>query len=280
MITNEHTFQNNNGNSRFYHEWLPDDDNVRAVVLIVHGHGEHSGRYTHVAEAFTNAGFACYGIDHMGHGKSDGDRAYIPDMALAVADLRQLYELITARYSNKETLIFGHSMGTLIAVMFTLKYQSDVKALALTGVAITGEDLQPKWLIAAGLGASKFIPKIKLSPPADPDVLSTDPDIIRQWDSDPLTFKDMWRIGTSAAMVKAGRILRQQIPQLTLPLLVMHGGADELTPSSGATFIQDHAQSDDLTVKIYDGLRHELVNEIGKEQIIQEITDWLVAHTA
>jgi len=280
MITNEHTFQNNAGLSLFYHEWLPDDNqNIRAVVLIVHGHAEHSGRYTHVAKVFTQAGFACYGIDHMGHGRSGGDRAYIPDMELSVADLRQLYDTVTKQHPDQPVLIFGHSMGTLISLLFTLRYQSDIQALALTGSAITGEELQPGWLVSLAIQSAKVVPKIRLSPPGGDNVLSTDPQVDIDWEADPLTWKKMWRIGTSAAMIKAGRIIRDRIHELTLPLLVMHGGADELTPVSGTQYTQAHANSDDITVKIYDGLRHELVNEIGKEAIIQEITDWLVAHS-
>jgi alpha-beta hydrolase superfamily lysophospholipase len=279
MITHEQTFENINHATRFYYEWLPDDGIINAIVFIVHGHGEHSGRYRHVAEVFTQAGFACYGIDHMGHGKSSGDRVYIPDMALAVADLRQLFEAITTQYPDKPVLMFGHSMGSLIALQFTLKYQSDLRGLVLTGTAITGEDLQPSWLVSVALMASKVIPKARLSPPLQADVLSTDPDAIIEWANDPHTWKKMWRIGTSAAMIQAGRDIRPQIPQLTLPLLIMHGGADELTPTSGATFIQEHANTDDITVKIYAGLRHELVNEICRAEIIDEITQWLLKHS-
>jgi len=288
MITNEHTFQNNEGISLFYHEWLPDgddirglptNDDIRAIVFVVHGHGEHSGRYTHVAQSFTEAGFACYGIDHRGHGKSAGDRAYIPDMELAVADLRLLYDKITPQYPDKPVLIFGHSMGTLISLLFTLRYQSDVTALVLTGVAITGEESQPALLVSSLMFVASLMPKLTLSPPSSATVLSTDPDIIGQWENDPLNWHGMWRLGTSKAMILAGRTLRERIQELTLPLLVMHGGADELTPSSGATLIEQQAKSADITVKIYDGLRHELVNEVGKEDIIQDITDWLVAHS-
>lgn len=279
MIEHEHTFQNQDQLKLFYHEWVPDNGDIRAVVFIVHGHGEHSGRYRLVAESFTQAGFACYGIDHRGHGKSGGDRAYIPDLQLAVDDLRELFEQVQTQHTDKPLLIFGHSMGTLISLMYTLQYQQNIEALALTGTAITGEELQPGWLVSLGIIAAKFIPKVQLSPPTPATMLSTDPDIASQWQSDPLTLKSMWRIGTSVAMIQAGRNIREQVHNLTLPLLLMHGGADELVPVSGSLYLQEHAQSDDITLKIYDGLRHELVNEVGREAIIREITDWLVAHS-
>lgn len=279
MIENKYTFQNKTDLEIFYHEWLPDDDNIRAVVLIVHGHGEHSGRYRHVAKSFTQVGLACYGIDHQGHGKSDGDRIFIPDMTLAVDDLSQLFDIVKEKYPDNPYLVFGHSMGSLISLQFVLRYQEQIKALALTGSAITGDESQPAWLIWLAIQAAKIIPRVRLSPPLPPTVLTTDDEQVKLWLADPLTDKGMWRIGTSAAMLTAGRILREQVHQLTLPMLVMHGGADKIVPSTGATYLEQHAQSDDITVKILPGLRHEVVNEVGRESIIQEITDWFVNHT-
>jgi acylglycerol lipase len=278
MIQNEHTFQNKDETTLFYHEWLPDDKNVRAVVFIVHGINEHSGRYRHVAASFTQAGLACYGIDHRGHGKSGGIRAYFTDIGDVVDDLHQLFEIVRKQYPDKAMLIFGHSMGSLVSLEFTLRYQQDIKALALTGTAITGDEAQPAWLLALVQQAAKVIPKVRLSPPESADILTTDPEQVKLFETDPLVVKGMWCIGTSAAMLQAGRSIRERAHQLTLPMLVMHGGADKLTPSSGATYLEQHVQSDDITIKIYPGLRHELVNEIGRDEIIKEITDWLVAH--
>lgn len=279
MIQNEHTFQNKDQTTLFYHEWLPNDDNIRAVVFIVHGVGEHSGSYRHVAESFTQAGFACYGIDHRGHGKSGGMKVYFTDIGDVVDDLRQLFEMIQTQYTDKPILIFGHSMGSLASLEFTLRYQQDIKALALTGTAITGEELQPAWLVALVQQAAKIIPKVRLAPPSSADILTTDEEQVKIREADPLTDQGMWRIGTSVAMLKAGRSIQERAHQLTLPILAMHGGADQLVPSSGATYLKEHVQSDDITIKIYPGLRHELVNEIGRDAIIQEITDWLVAHS-
>lgn len=279
MIENEHTFQNKDGLQLFYHQWLPDSNDIHAVVMIVHGHGEHSGRYRHVAESFTQVGFACYGVDHRGHGKSGGARVYFNDITHVVDDLRQLVDTVQAKYPGKDLLMFGHSMGSLISLEFVLRYPNEVRALALTGTAITGEELQPKWLISLASQAAKFMPKVRLSPPLSVNVLTTDPEQIKLWEADPMTEKGMWRIGTSVAMLKSGRYIREHAHQLTLPLLILHGGDDVLTPSSGATYLEEHAKSDDMTVKIYPGLRHELVNEIGRDEIITEIRDWLMAHS-
>lgn len=279
MIQNEHTFQNRDKITLFYHEWLPDNGAIRAVVFIVHGHGEHSGRYRHVAESFTQAGFACYGIDHRGHGKSEGLRIYIPDLQLTVDDLHELFEQVQAQHTDKPFLLFGHSMGTLISLMYILQHQHNIKALALTGTAITGDEIQPAWLVSLAIKAAKFIPKVRLSPPLSPTVLTTDTEQIKLWLADPLTDKGMWRIATSAAMLSAGRHIREHTHQLTLPILALHGADDTLTPPSGTTYLKENVQSDDITVNFYPNLRHELVNEVGREAIIREITNWLVEHS-
>ncbi len=278
MIEKEHTFQNAENISIFYHEWLPDEGDIRGIVFIVHGHSEHSGRYRHVAESMTRAGLACYGIDHRGHGQSGGLRVFIPDMRLAMRDLRQLFDQTASQYPNKPALMFGHSMGTLIALEFALRHQDRLRGLALCGTAITGEESRPAWLVAFALQAAKIIPKVRLSLPGSDDVLTSDAAELERWRADPLINRGMWRLGTSAAMALSGRRIRQSAHQLTLPLLIMHGGDDRLVPASGSTLLARRAQSDDLTLKIYEGLRHELVNEVGREAIIQTLTDWLADH--
>ena len=279
MIEFTHRFQNKDDMTLFYHEWFPDDEGIRAVVFIVHGVGEHSGRYRHVAESFTQAGFACYGVDHRGHGRSEGMRVYFTDIADVVNDFRQFFEMIRSKYDGKAILLFGHSMGSLVTLEFTLRYQDDVQAIALTGTAITGDETQPAWVIALARKAAEIIPMVRLSPPSPPDVLTTDLNQALKFVTDPLTDKGMWRIGTSVAMLDAGRSIRGRVHQLNLPILAMHGEADSLTPVSGAHYLKQHVQSEDITVKTFPGLRHELVNEVEREAIIQEITDWLVAHS-
>jgi len=278
MIEKEHTFRNTENINIFYHEWLPDRGDSRGIVFIVHGHSEHSGRYRHVAESLTQAGLACYGIDHRGHGKSGGLRVFIPDMRLAVGDLRQLFDKAASQYPNKPLLMFGHSMGSLIALEFVLRYQDRLRGLALSAAAITGEESRPGWLVAFAVQAAKIIPKVRLSLPGPADVLTSDAEELKRWQADPLINRGMWRLGTSAAMVHSGRRIRQLAHQLTLPLFIIHGGDDRLAPVSGSTFLAQRARSDDLTIKIYEGLRHEPVNEVGRDAIIKTLTNWLAAH--
>jgi alpha-beta hydrolase superfamily lysophospholipase len=279
MIECENRFQNADDQRIFYREWLPEAGEIRGIVFILHGINEHSGRYRHVAAALTDGGLACYGIDHRGHGKSDGLRGFIPDLQPAVDDVEQLYRLVRAERPQLPPLIFAHSMGSLIGLGFVLRQPEGLRGIALSSVAIHGERTAPAWLVSLLLLAARFIPKLRLSPRRPDSVLTRDAGKLREWRDDPLVEKRMWRIGTSAALVYMARHICASAQAIKLPLLAMHGGADKLTPASGAHFLAENAASSDITVKIYRGLRHELVNEIEREEIIATLRDWLLDRT-
>ncbi len=255
---------------------MPNAGGAQVLALIVHGLGEHSGRYRHVAAALTAAGFHCFGIDQLGHGKSGGLRGFIPDLRLAVDDLRCLYEIATEHDAHKPVFLFGHSMGSLTSLEFALRYPDRLSGIALSGVAINGEYTRPAWLVKLCLFAAAYIPKLRLSPPGSPRALSHDDEIVKEWWEDPLIDRGMWRVGTSAALLLASRRIRQSAPQLTLPILALHGSDDHLVPASGAFFLRQNVSSTDVSVKIYEGMRHELVNETCREEVIQTLTGWML----
>jgi alpha-beta hydrolase superfamily lysophospholipase len=276
MIEIEHRFQNADGLAIFYREWLPERGADRGLVLILHGINEHGGRYRHVAEALTDAGLVCYAIDHRGHGLSGGARGYIPDLQLAVADVSQLYDIIRARHPQLPPFIFAHSMGSLIGLGFVLGQPEGLRGVALSGSAIHGEQTAPAWLVKLLLLAAKVLPNMRLSPRGPADVLTRDEGKLREWQNDDLVEKRMWRIGTSAALVRMGRQIRDSAQTIKTPLLALHGGADALTPVSGARYLVENVASDDVTLKTYPGLRHEVVNELERAEIIADLRAWLL----
>ena len=276
MIEHEGRFQNADGFSIAYRAWLP-DTKPRAIVLISHGLSEHSGRYRHVAEALVTERFVCYGIDHRGHGLSEGRRAYVPDGWQLVADLAQLHDIVSARHDGCAVLLCGHSMGALIGLGFALRYPGRLRGMALIGAPVHSEFDKPRWLIALCLWAARYLPTMRFSPPGSPTVLTHDAAMLQAWREDPLVNKGMWRIGTSAALIQLARDIRENASQLELPLLLLHGGDDRLAPASGSQFLAAQASSADSTLRIYPELRHELVNEVGRDEIIATIRDWLLA---
>ncbi len=277
MIESEHSFENPAGQRSVYRRWLPEELAIRGIVFISHGLGEHSGRYRHVAAALTGAGLACYGIDHLGHGLSGGTRAYVPAGCLLVEDLAQFYKIVRAEHPEAPALLLGHSMGSLVGLGFALRYPGLLRGMAITGLPLHGEARMPAWLIALCLWAARHIPKLRLSPVGLPNVLTSDRQALQAWRADPLVDKGMWRIGTSAALLRMCREISAQAGDIALPLLLLHGEADHLVPASGSRFLAERAGSSDITLKIYPGLRHELVNEEERDAIIATIRDWLLA---
>ncbi len=276
MIEGENSFVNADGIAIAYRAWRSEAKDKRGIVLISHGLGEHSGRYRHVAAALTEVGFVCYGIDHLGHGMSGGTRAYVPDGMLPVRDLDRLYQIARSENPNLPALLFGHSMGSLIGLGFELRFPGRLQGIAITGSPVHGEYAKPAWLVSLCLWAARHIPKVRLSPPGSPAVLTADAEVLKEWLNDPLVDKGMWRVGTSAALVRLGREICQKAEEIKTPLLLLHGSADHLVPASGSRFLAENVASDEVTVKVYDGLRHELVNETERDEIIRTIRDWLL----
>ena len=276
MIERQHSFTNAKGLRIAYRAWLP-NSTPRAIVLISHGLGEHSGRYQHVADALTAAGFVCYGIDHLGHGLSGGTRAYVPDGWLPVRDLAQLHDIVSAQRENLPAFVCAHSMGALIGLGFALRYPERLRGMVIIGAPLHSEFARPRWLVALCLWAAQYIPKVRLSPPVFPKVLTHDDELLQIWRDDPLVDKGMWRVGTSAALALMARDIRKDAHELKLPMLILHGEEDHLAPASGSRFLAESAESSDITLRVYPDLRHELVNETRRDEIIASIRDWLLA---
>lgn len=260
-----------------YHTWTPPTA-PRALVFIVHGIGEHGFRYDHVGRAMAQAGYLVVAPDHRGHGRSDGERTYFASFDQPVADLRQLYEVFIRQHRGLPVFLYGHSMGSGIALKYALTYQSELRGLILTGTVITlGEGQSPLALAAVRLVGARF-PKLRLVPPLPTDTLSTDPATVRAYEADPLVDHQRLRVGMVHQLIELGREIRSKAHRLAIPLLVMHGEDDQLTPISGSQLIYQEASTSDKTLRTYPGLRHELVNERGRESIIQEMIDWLNKH--
>ena len=172
----------------------------------------------------------------MGHGLSEGTRAYVPDGWLPVRDLDQLYHIARRDFPDLPALLFGHSMGSLIGLGFALRYPRRLQGLITCGTPLHGEFARPAWLVALCLKAAPYVPKLRLSPPGAPSVLTADPDMLREWLADPLVDRGMWRVGTSAALIRLAREIRRDAPSLALPLLIMHGTGDRLVPATARSF--------------------------------------------
>lgn len=265
------------GLSIYAQSWLPDAE-VQGIVIIVHGYAEHSQRYSHVARTLVNAGYGVYALDHRGHGHSGGMRAYFASISEPVADLEQFFYQIQAKHPQAPVFVLGHSMGSLIALWFTLRHQEELAGLILSGTAVNNPEIVPGYQRALVNFLRRFAPRLALVPPLDSATLSTDPKTARDYDADPLNYRGSWRVGLAAELLDAADTLRARVSELTLPVLLMHGEHDEVTPISGGRLVYEKAASTDKTIHTYPGMRHEIFNELDRGKVLADLRQWLQAH--
>src|SRR4051812_35215637 len=232
----------------------PVEDPARLVVLV-HGYGEHIGRYEHVARALNAAGSAVAGPAHVGHGRSAGDRALVEDFEPIVDDVRAVVQ--DAR-GDLPVVMVGHSMGGLIATRYAQRHREDLAGLVLSGPAI---GLGP---VIEGLLGAPELP----SDPIDVGVLSRDPAVGEAYAADPLVYHGGWKRPTLAAFLAADNAIADGPGFGDLPLLYVHGAEDQLAPVVLARPVVERLAGPDSDLHVLDGARHEVLNEVGKEQTI------------
>ncbi|HEX3050907.1 MAG TPA: alpha/beta hydrolase, partial [Aggregatilineaceae bacterium] len=244
------TFPGRYGFSIFTQQWLPDTA-PRAIVLLAHGIAEHSGRYTHVAEAFTARGYALSALDHRGHGKSDGPRMHAEQFDDYVTDLHTCFERIRAAYPNTPIFSYGHSMGSLISLLFALRCQDQLAGLITTGTALIPAGATPQTARILKT-ISRVSGKLRLVPSVAQNI-SRDPAVVERYLNDPLVTTGKLPIGAVLRLIQAAEQVKEQLPTLRLPYLALHGGADLITLPDAISLIRERAGSSDLTTKIYEG---------------------------
>ncbi len=238
----------------------PAGDPERLVVLV-HGYGEHVGRYEHVARALTAAGSAVVGPDHVGHGRSGGEPALVEDFEAVVDDLRAVVQ--DAR-GDLPVVLVGHSMGGLIAARYAQRHRDDLAGLVLTGPAVGLGPVIEGWLAAPELP----------SDPIDVAVLSRDPAVGEAYAADPLVWHGGWKRPTLEAFVAADRAVAEGPGFGPLPLLYVHGAEDQLVPAALARPAVERLAGPDSELRVLDGARHEVFNELGQEETIALVADF------
>ncbi len=264
-----------------YTAWRPDRQAgpPKALVVLVHGIGEHAGRYAHVVEALVERGYAVYAMDHRGHGESEGVRAEVGRFEYLVEDLRLLVRQAVEAHPGISRFMLGHSMGGLIALQYALRHQADLDGLVLSGVALRiGESVSPVLRRLAPLIA-RLAPRLPVTHghAGGEDILSRDPAVLARFRADPLCYHGKQRAGTAYELVKAAAEARARLEQLSLPLLVMHGAADRFTHPEGSREVYERACSGDKTLKLWPDCRHEIFNEPEGPEVIAFALDWLDA---
>ena len=239
----------------------------RLVALLSHGYGEHVGRYQHVADALVQAGAVVYGLDHVGHGRSEGDRAVVPDYDSVVEDLRQLHLRAREEHPGLPVALIGHSMGGLIGLRYAQEHGDALAALVLSGPQLGGQE---------GLAYLLTLPEIP-SFSIDATVLSRDPAVAEAYLADPLVWHGDFQRPTVEAMVAAQHAVEEGKRLESLPVLWMHGTDDQLSPLEGARPVVEAVVTGSLEQRLYSGARHEIFNETNQDEVIGDLVRFLDA---
>jgi len=270
-------FQTIDGLKLYTETWEPTQP-PKAAVLIAHGHAEHIGRYEFLIRYLVEAGFVVYGLDHRGHGRSEGLRIHFDTIDQPLSDLKQLVDSIKSR--GLPIFLFGHSMGSIISLMYALRYPADLAGLVISGTAVHAHHNTPQFIITLGRMVHNLMPRARVIQVAESAAdLTRDEAVIEAVKHDPLMENGNMRLGMAACLILASETISEQVGELSLPLLILHGEADTVTPVSGAQYIYDHATSADKTLKIYPEMRHEPHQEIDREIVFDDLVNWLVAHS-
>jgi alpha-beta hydrolase superfamily lysophospholipase len=265
------------GAQTYYQCWLPEGE-PKAVLFIVHGLAEHSGRYMHIVNHFVPLGYAVYGHDYFGHGKSEGTRVFVKQFEDITKPLEKYFDMVRTFQPNKPIVLVGHSLGGLISSRHLLDHQSNYVGAILSGPLIKPSDQPSPFLLFLLNWVAAIIPKLGVRQ-LESDVMSTDPKEVEGYVSDPLVHPGKVTAGISAAMFGAMSYVTSHASQITLPLLIVQGGADATVDPAGAQLLHDTVGSSDKTIKVYEDYYHEVFNEpkARRGKVFQDIQDWLEA---
>jgi alpha-beta hydrolase superfamily lysophospholipase len=258
--------------------WEPIQRMPKAVVCCVHGLGEHSGRYAHVAEFFTGAGYAMMSFDLRGHGRSGGRRGHISSIEDFLQDIDSLLKQARARYPGLPMFLYGHSLGSVLVTYYCLQRKPELKGVVATGLALHNAlELQTAKVALIKLLGS-ILPNLTLPSELEVKALARDQAVVDAYVNDPLVH-DKVTASFGKTMLPVTRWTLEHAAEFPLPLLLMHGREDRIAfPSSSVEFAAP--LKDKCTLMLWDGLYHEVHNEPERGDVLNAMVIWMDARLA
>ena len=268
--------QTSEGLDLFGQRW--ETKSPQAVVVIIHGFGEHIGRYEHVAQFLARHRLAVLGYDLRGHGRSQGQRVYVESFDEHLDDLGGAIAQARQDHPSLPLFLFGHSMGGTIVALYAIERElsDQTTGLIFSGAAIKlSDDISP-FLQAISGALARLLPHL---PTIKVEIrhLSRRPEIVRAYDEDPLVFHGGTPARMGAEFVRAMQRIQASMGTIALPLLIHHGTADRLSDPEGSRMLYAGVSSQDKTLHMYEGLYHELHNEPEQDKVLQDMVEWMVA---
>jgi len=272
MKHNEFKFKIFDGLSLFTQSWQP-EDRPQAAICLVHGMGEHSGRYVHVADRLTKAGYVLFTFDLRGHGKSEGPRGHTPSYEALMQDISFLLEAANKQFPQLPYFLYGHSLGGNLVLNYVLRYKPQLKGVIVTGPWLRLAFEPPVFKVTFGKVMNKIRPSFSQSSGLDTKALSHDSEVVHAYENDPL-IHDHISARMFIGIYQSGHWALEHALEFSLPLLLMHGGADKIISVEASREFAGKI-TENCTFKIWDNLYHEIHNEPEKEEVFKFLIDWL-----
>lgn len=261
------------GGKLFLRSWNPVNA-ARGLVVIVPGFNSHSGHYAWAAGQLAERGFHVYALDLRGRGKSDGERFYVEQFGDYVSDVDSLVRLVRSRLPALPIFLLGHSAGGVVACLYAIDHQAMLAGFVCESFAF--QVPAPDVALAVLKGLSHIAPHAHVLRLKNED-FSRDPAIVAEMNADPLIADEVQPANTVAEMVRADERLKKDFPLIRLPLLILHGTADRATKPDGSRLFHEQAGSADKTIKLYEAHAHDLLRDLGKERVVEDIASWFTA---
>lgn len=275
MKHSESKFEGHGKLQLIFQKWQPATE-TRAVFAIVHGFGEHSGRYTNVVNYLVPLGFTVYSFDHRGHGHSPGKRGHIMSWNEFREDVKHFIDMIHREKADKPLFLYGHSMGGLIVLDYVLHYPEGLRGVIASGPALAQTGVSPFLLMLSRI-LSKIWPSFSIDTKLDAGAISRDPKVIKAYKGDPLVHAmASARFGTELTATMGWT--HAHAFELKIPLLILHGEADRLVPPAGSRKFFENVNLNDKELQIYPGGYHEPHNDIEHETVLKDLERWLQKH--
>ncbi|MCV7194438.1 alpha/beta hydrolase [Mycolicibacterium brumae] len=271
----ERSFDGVDGTRIVYDTWTPEGE-VRGVVVLSHGLGEHAGRYHHVARRFGDAGLVTYALDHRGHGRSGGKRVLLRRMSEYSTDFATLVGIAGREHPGVPKIVLGHSMGGAIVFTYGWERPEDYDLMVLSGPAVAAHDGVSPVLLAVAKGLSRIAPGAPVQT-LDSNAVSRDPKVVTAYQEDPLVWHGKVPAGIAGELIRVGESMPTHAHAIDRPLLVVHGSDDTLVPYRGSERLVKAVGSDDVQLLVYPGLYHEVFNEPEQKVVLGDVVSWIEA---
>ncbi|AST57752.1 lipase [Thermoanaerobacterium thermosaccharolyticum] len=242
----------------------------KAIIIMVHGICEHLGRYNYVTKKFVEHGYGVYRFDNRGHGKSEGERGYVEDFKHFLYDADVIVNIAKNENPNVPVFMLGHSMGGFITAGYGVMYPGKLNGQILSGAAVIelpqslelkkiDYNVQPHFKVPNLLG----------------NVICSDPNVVKEYENDPMVLKETDAKLLGEIFVEGVEWLDVNIKKYEYPCLILHGGDDKIVTNEASKFMYKNISSKDKEIKIYEGFYHEILNETGKDGVIEDICSWI-----